>query len=217
MFDDLDATLGELLSRELPSSWVKRVGISFATPGGDFPTTSVTLPAVNLFLYEILENKDLRNRDPIQARAGGRLDASASGPGGQVPPGTVLQALAPVRVDCHYLVTAWGNPQDDHPETSEHRLLGYVLRALLRHREIPASMLQGSLKRQPLPVRTAAIQSDAQKPRGDFWQALGGKPRACFDYRVTVCVELGELEEVGPSAWESVVLPPSAPRSAESP
>lgn len=198
MFDDLDVTLTELIRRELPSSWVSKVGISFATPGGDFPTTSVTLPAVNLFLYEIVENKDLRNREPVTVRARGAEEIQ----GKSLPPGTAVRALAPVRVDCHYLVTAWANAND---ETSEHRLLGYMLRALLRHREIPAAMLKGIMKKQPLPVRTAAIQNDTHRPRGDFWQALGGKPRACFDYRVTICVEVGELDDLGPAVWESSI------------
>ena len=202
MFNDLDATLTELIRRELPSSTASQVSVSFATPGGDFPTASVTLPAINLFLYEIVENRDLRNREPIEARILGG-SAQIAGKSVEVPPGTVIRALAPVRVDCHYLVTAWAKSTDVQPEQVEHRLLGYVLRALLRHREIPEAMLQGVLQRQPLPVRAAAIQNDRVKPRGDFWQALGGKPKASFDYRVTVCVELGEIDDLGPVAWES--------------
>lgn len=197
MFDELDATLRELIQRELPRSAASQVSISFDPPGGDFSRT-VTPPAINLFLYEIVENKDLRNREPILARAGGGAEVG----GRSVAPGTVVRVLAPVRVDCHYLVTAWANSGD--PEV-EHRLLGYVLRALLRHREIPATMLQGVLKHQPLPVRAAAIQGDTFKPRGDFWQALGGTPKASFDYRVTVCLEVGDVDTLGPVAWESVL------------
>jgi uncharacterized protein DUF4255 len=203
VFYDLDATLTELIQRELPSSMVPQVGISFATPGGDFPTASVTLPAVNLFLYDIVENKDLRNRQPIEARAVTGT-ARIHGKDVEVAPGTVVRAPAPVRVDCHYLVTTWAK-SGGQPEEVEHRLLGFVLRALLRHREIPTAMLQGVLKRQPFPVKTAAIQGDVHRPRGDFWQALGGKPRACFDYRVTVCIELGEIDLLGPVAWESSI------------
>jgi len=198
VFDDLDATLAELIRRELPRSSADHVGISFATPSGDFPTAAVMLPAVNLFLYQIFENKDLRSRDPIEARVGG-------GTGGKAPAGTVLRTLAPVRVDCHYLVTAWAKSGGSYPEQVEHRLLGYVLRALLRHREIPPTMLQGVLQQQPMPVRAATIQGDMGRPRGDFWQALGGRPRASFDYRVTVCVEMCEVLDLGPAAWASTL------------
>ncbi|MEP7120828.1 MAG: DUF4255 domain-containing protein [Byssovorax sp.] len=202
VFHDLDATLTELIQRELPSSMVPQISVSFATPGSDFPGATV-LPAINLFLYDIVENKDLRSRQPIEARAVTGT-AEIHGKTVEVAPGTVVRALAPVRVDCHYLVTTWAKPVGQ-PEQVEHRLLGYVLRALLRHREIPTAMLQGVLRRQPFPIRAAAIQGDVHRPRGDFWQALGGKPRPCFDYRVTVCVELGDIDLLGPVAWGSSI------------
>ncbi len=181
MFADLDATLATLLKRELPRPIVEQVSISFAAPGEDL-SANVTLPAIDLFLYEIHENTDLRDRNPVFDR---RTD------------GTVHRTLAPVRVDCHYLVTAWPRPGGTQPELVEHELLGCALRVLLRHREIPEEVLQGSMKRQPMPLRAAAIQAQAQKPRGDFWLALGGKPKAAFDYRVTLCVDVEEPEEAG--------------------
>jgi hypothetical protein len=119
MFNDLDNTLEELLKRELPPSLVEQISITFATPDGNFPPTSVTLPAIDLFLYEIAENHDLRSFEPAVER---RNDGHAE----RVP--------APVRVDCHYLVTAWGKSGALQPEQDEHRMLGEVMRVLLRHR-----------------------------------------------------------------------------------
>ena len=42
--------------------------ISFATPDDQFPPASVTLPTVNLFLYDAQENRDLRDREPVLER-----------------------------------------------------------------------------------------------------------------------------------------------------
>jgi len=63
MIDDLDKTLEELLTRELPPQWFKeesstKVTISFATPDDQFPPTSVTLPAIDLFLYDVRRSGD---------------------------------------------------------------------------------------------------------------------------------------------------------------
>lgn len=190
MFHDLDATLAELLKRELPASLSSQVSVSFATPDGKFPPASVTLPTVNLFLYEVQENRDLRSREPVLERQ---------------PNGRVLAAPAPVRVDCRYQVTAWPSVQAPQPYQDEHRLLGEAMRVLLRYRELPTEVLRGSLTSQALPVRAVTLQDNQQPPRGEVWQALGGKPKASFYYAVTVCVDLQSPEDAGPVAQRALV------------
>lgn len=183
MFQDLDTTLAELLTRELPQTLVQQTSISFATPGSSFPPPSVTLPAVNLFLYEIQENRDLRSYEPwVNRQVDGRAVAYA----------------APTRVDCHYLVTAWvaqtGAP---NPEQDEHRILGEVMRVLLRYRELPAEVLRGEMTRQATPLRAGVLLPSQQQTRGDFWQALGGKPKAAFNYTVTISIQSQAPADVG--------------------
>ncbi|HZA23826.1 MAG TPA: hypothetical protein VFA32_14705, partial [Dehalococcoidia bacterium] len=53
MIDDLDRSLEVLLRRELPQDLAGQVTISFATPDDQFPPSSVSLPAIDLFLYDI--------------------------------------------------------------------------------------------------------------------------------------------------------------------
>lgn len=189
MFAELDATLKTLLERSLPGSLADRIHITFATPDVDFPPLHVALPALSLFLYHVEENQELRNRTPEDRRVAG---------------GHVIRVPAPVRVDCHYLVSAWAKPGESQAEL-EHALLGHALRVLLRHREIPPEMLVGTLKAQAFPVTAAAIQPNLREPRSDFWQALGRKPRAAFDYRVTISVDVAEPEDIGLVAWASKV------------
>src|SRR5690348_5921129 len=102
MFQDLDSTVADLLKRELPPSLVDQVTITFATPDSQFPPSTVPLPAIDLFLYDIQENRDLRSHDQSVERR---------------PDGRASRAHAPVRVDCHYLVTAWAkSEQPEHDE-----------------------------------------------------------------------------------------------------
>jgi hypothetical protein len=186
MFHDLDSTLAELLKRELPPALVDQVSVTFATPDSQFPPSSVALPTINLFLYEIQENRELRSHEPWVDRQ---------------PDGRASRIAAPVRVDCHYLVTAWA--KSEQPERDEHRLLGDVMRVLLRYRELPAEVLRGSMKDQALPVRAAVMATSQQQSRGDFWQALGGRPRAAFNYTVTVSIDVHEPEDLGPVVVEA--------------
>jgi hypothetical protein len=169
MIDDLDKSVEELLKRELPPSLVGQVAISFAAPDSEFPPASVTLPAVDLFLYDIRENLELRQPGWVIER---RDD------------GTAMKQLRPVRVDCSYLVTAWSSEGSTTRALDEHRILSEVMLVLVRHPMLPDAVLQGRLKGQDPP--TSALQPGRLQSVGELWQALGGKPKAALNYTVTV-------------------------------
>ncbi len=176
MLDLLDATLKKLLELELPRQMVSReadtpVAISFATPDDEFPA-QVTLPAIDLFLYDVRENRELRSNEWIVERQSD---------------GTATKKRPPARVDCSYLVTAWSNA--DNAAEQEHLFLGEVMKVLLRHPTIPAAVLQGSLEGQEPPLPTTSLQPGRLQSLGEFWQALGGKPKAALNVTVTIGVE----------------------------
>ena len=181
MIDDLDRTIAALLRRELPPALAQQVQISFATPDDQFPPQSVTLPAIDMFLYDVRENLELRSNEVYVQRNSD---------------GTAIRTRAPVRVDFSYLVTAWPSSTVPDPAQDEHRLLGEVMRALLRHRTIPEDVLQGVLAVQDPPLPTSTLQPGRLQSLGEFWQALGGKPKAALNYSVTASVEIFAPEEV---------------------
>lgn len=183
MINDLDRTLEELLKRKLPASLVNQVAISFATPDDQFPPSSVSLPAIDLFLYDIRENRELRD---VQWRVERRSDGAAT----KTPP--------PVRVDCAYLVTAWPSGASPNPAQDEHRLLGEVMQVLLRHATLPMGVLQGELASQEVPPPTTSLQAGRLQSLAEFWQALGGKPKAVLNYVVTIGVQAQQPVEAGP-------------------
>lgn len=181
MIKDLDQTLKALLLRDLPADLANQVMISFATPDDQFPPQSVTLPAIDLFLYDVTENLDLRSNEVYLTR---RSD------------GTGTLERAPVRVDLSYLVTAW--PSESVPDAAEdeHHLLGEVMCVLLRHRTIPEEVLQGVLKEQTPLLPVTSLQPGRLQSLGEFWQALGGKPKAALNYQVTLSVDVTATQEV---------------------
>lgn len=184
MIDDLDRTLETLLKRELPADLVSQVTITFATPDDHFPPPSVKLPAIDLFLYDVRENRDLRTSEWRVER---RID------------GTAVRRPPIVRVDCSYLVTAWASTSSMSPWRDEHRMLGEVMKALLRHATIPPAVLQGGLQGQEPPLPAATLQPGRLQSLAEFWQALGGKPKATLSYTVTMGVDAGlPVEAVRP-------------------
>jgi hypothetical protein len=181
MINDLDETLATLLKRELPKGLAEQVQVSFGAPDDQFPPQSVALPAIDLFLYDVRENLELRDTE-------GYVDRRSDG--------TAIRIPAPVRVDASYLITAWPSLSVNEPSEDEHRLLGEVMRALLRHRTIPREVLQGSLVDQGLPLPVSTLQPGRLQSLGEFWQALGGKPKAALNYTVTLAIDVAEPEEV---------------------
>lgn len=189
MLYDLDQTLELLLRQELPSNLVgsdipTAVVISFATPDTEF-SQSLSAPAVNLFLYDIQENLELRSND-------WRLTRQSDG--------TALREPPPKRVNCSYLITAW--PRDAKDLREEHRLLGEVMKVLLRFSKLPAAVLQGSLKHQEPPYQASVLGQPKLQSLGEFWQAIGGRPKATLNYTVTISVPTHTEPETLPLAMQ---------------
>ena len=181
MIHDLDKTLETLLLHELPPGLVAegavtRVTVSFETPDGSFPPQTVILPAIDLFLYDRRENRELRDNEwRVQRRSDG----------------TATQRRPPVRVDCSYLITAWAKDGSTNEAEQEHYILGEVMQVLLRHPTLPESILQGALSNQEVALPTSTLQPGRLQSLGEFWQALGGKPKAALNYTVTIGVDVG--------------------------
>ena len=187
MFHDLDATLAALLEAELG---VENVAVSFAAPDDQFPPSDTSLPAIAFFLYDVRENHDLRpGQWELERRANG----------------TVTRKRPPVRVDCSYLITAWPSPSAPRPAQDEHRLLGEVMKVLLRHPTIPGTYLRGELAGQDPPMPAKIIAEAQLHSLGEFWQAMGGKPKATLHYAVTISVDVFEPAEVGPAVTDKII------------
>lgn len=180
MLQDLDETLKKLLEVGLSQTQIGAVKISFAAPGSE-----VEEQTVNLFLYDIRENLELRSNDWLVQRQSD---------------GTALKYQPPARVDCSYLITVWCKL----PE-KEHLVLGEVMKVLLRYPKIPAEFLQKSLQGQEPPLRANALHSPQSQNWAEFWQAMGGKPKAILSYSVTIAVDVHEPIEAGKLVQESIV------------
>lgn len=162
MINDLDETLRALLVLKGPID-PSAIDIRFELPSRDW-AASVTRPTINLFLYDVRENHELRSNQRFLARNG------AVG----------TQTRAPARVDLSYLITAWTAEISD-----EHQLLGRVLATLLRFQELPADVLRGSMQTQPLPARAWIAQPDRMPHPWEFWGHVDHGMKAGLNFVVT--------------------------------
>jgi hypothetical protein len=175
MFQDLDTTLANILEDGAAPAHLVAAEVSFATPDNNYaPQQGDT--AVNLFLHEVKENRELRDLVPIPQQIGNRY----------------LQCKPPLRVDCAYLVTAWSK---EKKVADEHELLGLAFAWLSRFPVIPENYFAKNLASQPYPPPSLVAQWDAAKNVGEFWSALGIAPRPFFNLIVTVAMDLDQVLE----------------------
>lgn len=193
MLQDLDSTLKTLLTNgELGLQ--EEIVISFSPPNESFEPMQ---PTVNLFLYDVKENWELRRNDWVVERD---------------EDGVLTKKRSPARVDCSYLISAWPKESMEDsdgktltPQQAEHYMLGEVMKVLLRYRQLPKDVLQGSLENQTPPLRAKAMQPSNLQSLGEFWQAMKREMKTTLHYTVTISVDLSEPEEMGPEVTEKVI------------
>ena len=168
MIDDLDEALRDLLTRWLPIS-NNEVDIAFDQPRREW-SARLSRPTINLFMHDMRENNKLRTQQPLLGGVSNGFSASV-GP-------------SAVRLDVHYMITAWANDPGD-----EHRMLGRTLMALYRFPSLPDDLLYGELANQEYGILLKVAQYDQRDNRRDIWSMLDNEMRPVIDLTVTVSVE----------------------------
>lgn len=173
MIRDLSETLRAILDdKALAFPELEKAQIVFDPPVEAFNPAQTT---VDVFLYDIRENVELRSNEPRVTR----VDQQA-----------IIQR-PPLRVACSYLITAWpvGGME---PVLQEHQLLGQALQVLSGYPAIPEKFLQGKLKDQKPALPMMVARSDGLKDPSEFWTALGNKLRPSITVTVTISMEKTE-------------------------
>jgi len=172
MFQNLDATIKKLLKEGAIDS-------DFLTPEkNNLPPASPNEKAVNLFLYEVKENRALRDPVPFVTQVNNGY----------------TQKMSPLRVDCSYLVTAWSTETGEKKIEEEHELLARALARLSSFPSIPESYVTaGGLNGQIYAPPVMAAQLDGGRSMGEFWSALGIPPRPYFNLVVTITMDLNSI------------------------
>lgn len=165
MISDLDESIKKLVitKGELAPS---QVDVEFEAPDREW-SASISKPTVNIYLYDIRENHQLRGTEWV-------INHNSDG--------TATRKKSPSRIDISYLITVWANDVSD-----EHRLLWHVMATLFRYPEIPEDVLSGDLVGHIYPIKTSTSQPDGlfNNP-SDFWAALDNKIKASINYVVTL-------------------------------
>ncbi len=119
MITELDEIIKQLLIKNGKLDHGE-VDIRFETPDREW-SASLSKPTVNLYLYDIRENHELRGTEWIIEKNGNN---------------TATKRKNARRIDLSYLVTVWTNNVED-----QHGLLWTVLSTLMRYPTIPQELL----------------------------------------------------------------------------
>lgn len=188
MISELDQSLENLLKGEAPAGTeLAGATVSFGAPDQTWRGSGSSLE-LDVYLYQLLENRELRSNARSLRQA---------------PGGGVTVEPFPARVECSYLLTAWNKssgPTTEEKERAEHRLLAQVLYVLLRNPTLPAAYLTPSLApAQELGLPVIAAQPDGPATGVDFWTGLGTYLRPSVSCKVTLTIDL-DRSVTGPEA-----------------
>lgn len=156
MISDLSETLRAILTQPGMPRELASAQIVFDRPAD---TLNPTQTSLDLFLYDIRENRHLGDGGP--------------------PVAVPVRALA-----CTYLVTAWpvGGLE---LALQELQLLSEALQVLSAYPTIPERFLRGSLAGHD-PPQMLVMHPDALKNTAEFWTSLGGRLRPSLTVTVTI-------------------------------
>ncbi len=127
---------------------------------------------IDLFLYDVREDMELRSNEPVIERVNGRA----------------VIKRPPLRVACSYLLTAWAVGGGELP-LQEQKILSQALMVLARYPTIPPPFLKGSLAGQEPPLPMMASRADGLKNPSEFWTAVGNKLRPSVTVVVTISLD----------------------------
>jgi hypothetical protein len=192
MIQDVDDTLKALLVQKAPID-TTLIDIKFEMPNKDW-SAGVSKPTINLYLYDVRENHELRSSQGTLVRNGNA--------------GTVTRA--PVRMDLTYMISAWTTDIAD-----EHQLLGQILNALLQYPLLPPEVLQGSMVNQPAPLAAWIAQPERTANPWDFWGHVENRLKSGLSYVVTVYFEPFAAQSVQLVTQTTLNIQPVVPTSTE--
>ena len=168
MIFEVDEALRKLLVKEMPIR-KNEIDVAFEMPKREW-SSRVNKPTINFFLYDILENVDLRGSEQWE-----RIDNED---------GTVSLKRNPVRMNLFYLVSAWAKEVQD-----EHKLLSSSLITLLRQPFLPEGYLPKELQDQPVPIRLEVASGVKTDQRiSELWSKMDNDLHPAIRLTVTLSV-----------------------------
>ncbi|MCW7550387.1 DUF4255 domain-containing protein [Photorhabdus sp. APURE] len=134
-------------------------------------------PTISVFLYDIHEDLQLRSAEPR------RYNPATS---------TLLPGW--VNINCNYLITYWdankpssdSSSPDSQPNNQAAQVMTRVLNALINNRQLTG--IPGAYTR-------VIPQQENLNSLGNFWQALGNRPRLSLMYSITVPMKLQDIKD----------------------
>jgi hypothetical protein len=159
----LDETIRVLLDQAWPAPPAKP-GFFFTIPNDEWRDGMAgTTMRLNIYLYEIRENRDWRRAplDPIPQ-----------------PDRTVVMSRPPVYLDCHYLLSAWSpaeNTTQLAPVEDEHAVLSAALRVLYNNPIVRPSTLGvagGGPVFQQAEIGLTVAPPEGPRVVNDFWSTM---------------------------------------------
>lgn len=184
-----------LILKVLDTGWTTspppaKPGFYFTIPDEDWQAKvkAGTAFRLNIYLYEMRENRDFRRAAWDNVELADR---------------SVALSQPPAYIDCHYLISAWSPAEDSEmtsPILDEHQVLSEAMRVLLRNPDVVPSavgVVGGGQVFQNAHVYLNVAPPEPPRVLNDFWSTMKLPWRPAVMLVVTAPLDL--LRDSGPS------------------
>lgn len=151
----------------------REVDIRFEAPIRE-RVEKLTRPTINIFLFDVQENRDRRQSDFQPTRTNGHFE----------------RRLLLRRFDLRYMVSILTTSSED-----EYLLLWRVLATLVQHPQFPEELLSEELRQLETALATQVSQDDVGERLSSLWSGLGVSPHPALFYVVTVPLDISQAIE----------------------
>jgi hypothetical protein len=164
VISDVSLTLKSFINDQAAAVFPGRVGTADLNDLSDPTVKASSLPALSIFLFEIMEDASARNEPRIR----------------QTQNNTVVITKPPMALQLNYLFTPWtGNSQTDH------QLLGRLLQLFYEQAILSGPVLQGQLAGTTNALKVT-LHTLTLEERTRIWLALTRPYRTSLSYGVRV-------------------------------
>ncbi|MDE1466049.1 Pvc16 family protein [Spartinivicinus poritis] len=186
----ISASIKEMITKEVINKF--DIEINFDVPDAEFVSKIGSKPVINIYLYDLIENYELRYSDSLTTLI------TVNDGNGDEPSPTLTSNIRyrPTFVNLSFLITAWSRSQNNK-SIVEQQILSNIVSGIGKFECIPINiLLNNDFNPTPYGVPIQILGQSKLHSIGEFWNSLGTPPKPTIHLAVIAPINVHQIVKV---------------------